>query len=77
MHTRFVELDVALPASASALLEVVEQAFQQRLAGQGEVLRWAITALAINKKGSRTATIQAVVVEYAMPPSTMNYGETE
>lgn len=66
MHTRFVELDVALPASASALLEVVEQAFQQRLAGQGEVLRWAITALDI--KGSRTATIQAVVLEYAMRP---------
>jgi hypothetical protein len=66
VHTRFVELDVALPASASALLEVVEQAFQQRLAGQGEVLRWAITALDI--KGSRTATIQAVVLEFAMPP---------
>jgi hypothetical protein len=48
------------------LLEVVEQAFQQRLAGQGEVLRWAITALDI--KGSRTATIQAVVLEFAMPP---------
>jgi hypothetical protein len=67
VHTRFVELDVALPASASALLEVVEQAFQQRLAGQGEVLRWAITALDI-KKGSRTVTVQAVVLEYAMPP---------
>lgn len=66
MHTRFVELDVALPASASALLEVVEQAFQQRLAGQGEVLRWAITALDI--KGSRTVTVQAVVLEYSMRP---------
>jgi hypothetical protein len=66
VHTRFVELDVVLPDSDAILLEVVEQAFQQRLAGKGEVLRWAITALDI--KGSRTATIQAVVLEYAMPP---------
>jgi hypothetical protein len=63
VHTRFVELDVTLPSSASALLGVVEQAFQQRLAGQGEVLRWAITALDIEG----TATVQAVVLEYTTP----------
>jgi hypothetical protein len=66
VHTRFIELDVNLPASASALLEAVEQVFQQRLAGQGEVLRWAITAL--DTKGRRTATVQAVVLEYATLP---------
>ena len=66
VRTRFVELDINLPASASALLEVVEQSFQQRLAGKGEVLRWAITAL--DMEGSRTATVQAVVLEHTTPP---------
>jgi hypothetical protein len=69
MHTCFVELDIALPADVSAVLEVVEQALQQRLAGQGEVLRWAITAL--DPEGNRTAKVQAVVLKYATFPLKM------
>lgn len=62
VHTHFIEMDVMLPASASALLEVVEQTFQQRLEGRGEVLRWAIVAL--DRTGNKTATVQAVVLKY-------------
>jgi hypothetical protein len=69
MHTCFVELDITLPSNVSALLEVVEQALQQKLAGQGEVLRWAITALEI--EGNRTAKVQAVVLKYATFPLDM------
>jgi hypothetical protein len=70
MYTCFVELDIALPANVSDLLEVVEQALQQKLAGQGKVLRWAITAL--NAEGNRTAKVQAVVLKYATFPLKMN-----
>jgi hypothetical protein len=62
VHTHFAEIDVTLPARVSTLLEVVEQEFQQRLEGQGEVLRWAITAL--DRTGNRMATVQAVVLKY-------------
>jgi hypothetical protein len=62
VHTHFVEMDVTLPAHASTLLEAVEQAFQQKLEGRGEVVRWAITAL--DRTGNGTATVQAVVLEY-------------
>jgi hypothetical protein len=65
VHTHFLEMDVTLPANDSSLLEVIERAFQQRLEGRGEVLRWAITAL--DRKRAGTATIQAVVLEYSTP----------
>ncbi len=71
MHTCFVELDIALPADASALLKAVEKALQQKLAGQGEVLRWAITALDLDVEGNRTAKVQAVVLKYATSPLKM------
>lgn len=71
MHTRFVELDIALPANVSAVLGVVEKALQQKLVGQGEVLRWAITALDLDVEGNRTAKVQAVVLRYATFPLKM------
>jgi hypothetical protein len=69
-------MNVTLPANAPALLEVVEQAFCLRWEGRGEVLRWAITALALDEAGNRTATVQAVVLDFP-PPSTMKRCETE
>jgi hypothetical protein len=67
MHTCFVELDITLPAHSS-LLEIIEQALQQKLAERGEVLRWAITALELDIEGERIATVQAVLLEHATPP---------
>jgi hypothetical protein len=63
VHTHFVEIDIILAATPAQLLEAVERAFQERLDGQGEVLRWAITALNINPgQGPSTATVQAVTL---------------
>ncbi|KKI99681.1 hypothetical protein [Prochlorothrix hollandica] len=61
VETRYLSLTLPLGSTAAAVLATVEQA----IAPQGEILRWAITAVDPSRQ---TLAVEAVITP-ALPPT--------